>query len=831
MSINQSKNWQSMIKSGRLKRLGLAVAVASAAATTPVVAQEIEEIVVTARFQEESLQEIPLAITAISADKLEANGAQNVIDVADWAPNVTMDQLGSGWGPTLAANIRGLGFGDFKGTSDPTVSIYLDDVVLGRPTGAILDLMDLERVEVLRGPQGTLFGKNAIGGVVRLISRKPGEGDENAAIEVTTGEYDRLDVRASFGTTLIEDELFARVSAVSKSRDGWQNNVDFACQMEANGTPELAGINDGVIGWNRDGGGPGAGRGTPIMGEVGSAADNAFALPSRTSPLGTGKGCNVGTLGAEVVKAARAQLRWVVSDDLEFNFAADVTDQTSESPYDLLSSATTEASDPFLLNWYNNTVALPTWGVPWDDRFVPTSEDVNYSGFNSTLDGIETPNINDVYHTGWNATVDWSLDAVDVKLIVAERKFDAQWGRDSDASPLPINHTLDTFTHDQFSTELRISGEAFGGKTAWTVGYWYYDADDFNSNISVLMPCLFANSCIDRVDTITVEDRGLFLNTVTSLTDKLSLTIGLRRTEEDKTILQERFFRDESLVWDPLPVEVSASQTNPMVSLSYDYDDDVMFYATWQEGFRGGGTTARPSETTRVPFGPEQLENLEVGIKSDWFDNRLRLNANYYDMTYSDMQIGGAGLDLNSNAVWLTTNGGEASIKGFEIEAQATLGEHWLIDANVGHIDFQFTDLAFSDPQTRIDLGLDPGGATDINSVPGRTPDYTGALNISYFTDLSNGSQFAVRYGVTYQGETFFGANNDPLTRSPSNTISNARVTWVSPDEEWQLSLAGTNITDKRVIQSRLNFLNLFGSIQTTYIRPAEWALSIKRNF
>ena len=280
----------------QFKKLGLGVAISSAIAATPGLAQEIEEIVVTARFQEESLQQIPLAITAISADKLEANGAQNVIDVADWAPNVTIDQLGSGWGPTLAANIRGLGFGDFKGTSDPTVSIYLDDVVLGRPTGAILDLMDLERVEVLRGPQGTLFGKNAIGGVVRLISRKPGEGDENAAIEVTTGEYERLDVRASFGTTLIEDTLFARVSAVSKSRDGWQNNVDFACQMEANGTPELAGINDGVIGWTRDGGGPFAGRGTPIMGEVGSAADNAFALPSRTSPLGTGKGCNVGTV-------------------------------------------------------------------------------------------------------------------------------------------------------------------------------------------------------------------------------------------------------------------------------------------------------------------------------------------------------------------------------------------------------------------------------------------------------------------------------------------------------------------------------------------------------
>src|SRR5690606_24947732 len=136
-------------------------------------------------------------------------------------------------------------------TSEPTVTFYVDDVVLGRPTGAVMDLLDLDRVEVLRGPQGTLFGKNAIGGVVRMISRKPGEAENDGSMEVTLGSYDRMELRGSFETTLVEEKLFSRVSFVSKNRDGYMTNVDYRCAMIRAGTPELAGVGDGIVGWDR----------------------------------------------------------------------------------------------------------------------------------------------------------------------------------------------------------------------------------------------------------------------------------------------------------------------------------------------------------------------------------------------------------------------------------------------------------------------------------------------------------------------------------------------------------------------------------------------------
>jgi iron complex outermembrane receptor protein len=805
-------------------------------------AGQLEEVVVTARFREESLQDTPLAISALTADKLEANGATDVIDVGDWAPNVVIDQLGSGWGPTLAASVRGLGYGDFKATSEPTVTIYVDDVVLGRPTGAILDLLDLERVEVLRGPQGTLFGKNAIGGVVRLISRKPGEGDQGGNVEVTLGEYNRVGVRGSFETTLIDDKLFSRVSFVSKKRDGWQKNLDFRCQMIANGTPELAGVGDGIVGWTPDADGPFGndsnntvagvgGPGAPIYGEVGSAADNAFALPTRTSALGTHKGCLVDTFGDENVQAARGMLRYVASDNFEMLVAVDVTDQHNTNPYDLLSAANPATG---LGTWYNNAVALPTWGVPWDDRFVPDSHDVNYSGFNSTLDGIETPNINDVRHWGVSTTYDWTVgDNLGVKLILAHREFNAQWGRDSDASPMPINHTLDTFNDNQNTAEMRVNGQF--GRTDWTVGAFYFDADDLNSNISVLFPCLFGTSCIDRVDTQNTHNTGVFVNTVTALTDRLSLTVGLRSSDDKKEILQERFDRAGDLCCgfeNTTLVVAKSSNTDPMVSLSYDLSDDLMVYTTFQSGFRGGGTTARPTATTRVPFGPEYLDNLEVGIKSDLLDNRLRLNATLFDMDYTDMQIGSAGQDELGQPAWVTSNAGSATIQGFEIEMQSTFGEHWLVDASVGHTDFQYTDVpSLQDCLANGFPASQCSGLIDQDSVPGRTPSYTASMNFGYLANLPTGSQLRLRYGISYEDETFFGANNDPLTRAPAHSLHNARITWVSADNSWEAALFGTNITDEPAIQSKLNFLNLFGSIETTYVRPAEWAVSVKKHF
>src|SRR5450755_4611982 len=181
----------------------------------------LAEIVVTAEFRSEKLQQTPLAITALSSDALAARNITTLVDVANAAPNVTMFESNAAYGKTNAAFIRGIGQGDFNfASAEPGVGIYIDDVYFSTTFGSMFDLLDLDRVEVLRGPQGTLFGKNSIGGAIRMISKKP-QGDDTGYGEVTGGNYSRREIRGAFDVALIKDVLMLRVSGMSKQRNGY----------------------------------------------------------------------------------------------------------------------------------------------------------------------------------------------------------------------------------------------------------------------------------------------------------------------------------------------------------------------------------------------------------------------------------------------------------------------------------------------------------------------------------------------------------------------------------------------------------------------------------
>jgi iron complex outermembrane receptor protein len=789
----------------------------------------LEEIVVTARFREENLQEIPLAVSAFTAETLAANGATSVLDVAAWTPNVTFDQLGQGYGPTVAANIRGLGYGDFKATSEPTVTFYVDDVVLGRPTGAIMDLLDLDRVEVLRGPQGTLFGKNAIGGVVRMISRKPGADDGIGTMELSVGSYDRLDVRGSFETTLVEEKLFSRIAFVSKTRDGYMDNVDYRCAMIRAGTPQLAGVGDGIVGWDRV-------NNVPIMGAPFSREDNNFAVPTRVSEHGSNNDCIVGRLGDQDTKAARVMLRFTPNDRFELNVAADITEQNETSPYELTSAI----GNPILAQRYNQLTGLPTYGVPYDSRFAAPDIHTTYAGFDDAgrVDGgIATPNVNDVTHWGTSATLDVDLEAVAIKLIVARREFDALFGQDADGSPLAYNHFTNDLKYDQDSVELRVSGSLFNGRTTWTAGYFSLESLDLGSTIAQQVPCVNSTSCIDRVDYVWVDNSAVFANSETDLTDKLLLSVGLRNSDDGKEILQERYDRLGAYCCGfgiPTIVTAESSRTDPMVSLTYSLAEQVRVYGTYQEGFRGGGTTARPTATTRIPFGPETLKNREIGIKADLFGDRVRLNASVFDMSYEDIQQNAAGLDELGQPSFVTTNAGEASITGYEIETRVSVGDHWSVDGSVGHLDYQLTDLGNASPEALLAAGLNPANAPNINDGPNRTPRYTASLNLGYYLNMPSGAGFSVRLGASWRDDAWWGLDGDmsnPTNKVPAHTLSNFRVTWASPGDQWEAALFCTNCSDVRTTSSRLDFLALTGHLSETYIRPEEWGMSIRRAF
>src|SRR5690606_19009692 len=252
---------------GKRTAVGTLSALAAAVAAQPALAQQesgasnLEEIVVTARFREENLQETPIAITAITAQEIEARSFTTTAQIGYTVPNAYFQKAQAAFGNSMVAYIRGVGQNDFNFAFEPGVSMYIDDVYHATVMGSMFDLLDLERVEVLRGPQGTLFGRNSIGGAMRLITREP-RGDGTGTISATVGDFDRTEVRASYDFALTEN-LFARVAAASKKRDGHVDLIDFTCERP----------------------------------------DEAGTLPSITRNRGAG--CKIGTLGGEDTIGAR----------------------------------------------------------------------------------------------------------------------------------------------------------------------------------------------------------------------------------------------------------------------------------------------------------------------------------------------------------------------------------------------------------------------------------------------------------------------------------------------------------------------------------------------
>ena len=294
--------------------LGASVLVLATAAT-PVFAQEADEtapggnpeIVVTAQFREQRLQDTPLAISAVNSEMLEARSQTSVEQVAAQAPNVTLTPQGQQNGSGLIAFIRGVGQTDFNFALEPGVGIYVDDVYIPTLTGSLLDLMDLDRVEVLRGPQGTLSGRNAIGGAIKLFSTKP-QGNGKGSIQATYGSFNRVEVRG-FADLALADNLFARVAGVSKNRDGYVKRLDYGLTHPGSGVP----TNN---------------TGSPVL----------------------------GTLGGQSYAAGKLSLRWLPTETVEVNVSGDYTRDRSEAGAGVLRYFNNASTTGDGVAWLRNTI-------------------------------------------------------------------------------------------------------------------------------------------------------------------------------------------------------------------------------------------------------------------------------------------------------------------------------------------------------------------------------------------------------------------------------------------------------------------------------------------
>ncbi len=755
----------------------------------------LEEITVTSRRRAERLQDTPIAVSAFSASDLAARSLSSITDISGFVPNVdiTSGQI-SGGGANSQLTIRGIGQGDFLVTTDPGVGTYVDGVYFARSMGGVMDLLDLERIEVLRGPQGTLYGKNTIGGAINLISMAPSDTFGGKG-EITLGRFNRMDFRGSVNIPLIEDKLFTRISFSSRNRDGYGKRV---------------------------------------------APDPLQQMNIDRSKFGATLNTNEIDTGNENADMVRGVVRWVASEEVEVTFAADYSRERENSM--VVNLVAVDPADGPFLGLYNLVGSLtglydPVTLVVPDDPFTATGTG---------------PSVNDADVYGGSLTVDWDAGDIQVKSITAYRELQVDFGTDGDFTNLPLNEPFNRVTQNQFSQELQFSGSNFDDQFNWVAGLYYFNEKAIDRNTVNFTSGLFdglealpgpidgsplsaptaaggpgnpinalLDINLDIFNEITNNSYAAFFQGSFSLTDDLSITAGLRYTYEKKKYFLEhrRINANVFTGGSPRTVENSWKELTPKLGIEYKAGEDVLLYGSYSRGFKSGGFNGRPIlEDELTSFDPEYVDAFEVGMKSDLFDKRLRANLAGFYYLYKDMQLNAITAADNGNLVVSIDNAGKSKIMGIELELQARPAEGLDLFFNVGYTDAEYTDIG-----TATSITLD-------NEFI-KTPKWNLSGSVQYSIPLDNDASVTVRGDWTYQSKVYNNVQNHEAIAQKAYSLFNARITYMPPDEVWELALFGTNLTNETYLINGGGVAGSLGYFFGMYGQPREWGVSLSYHF
>lgn len=738
---------------------------------------QVEEIVVSARKRAEALEDTPVAVTAVTAGTLREAGVYRIDQMTELVPNLQFQD--SIQGNLAQFTIRGVGTGNPDIQFDPGVAIYLDGVFLPRASGSLLSVVDVQQIEVLRGPQGTLFGKNSVGGAINMTTVKP-QHELNGSVLVRPGNFNSLDTEVMLNVPIIEDFLLSRVSFFSGTRDGYVfDNFRDEYYSDRNEMAFLGSLRfllhedvtfDVMGTWNRSQTKGRAGQCIVVdeNAPLASLYDRAFP-PCRETTLFENS-ANISGMSDIKGWGSWGVLNWDVGDV-----------------------------------WEIENLAVKALGS-WNEQRPRTRFDVD-----NTFEDI-------VYLS--TAGNDGG----------GEPKFDGAVGE-----------------QQQTSAELQVNGESFDGKLVFVTGVfaqWENAMDDRTTSVGPPLNRLTRN-----VSSIKNWTWAPYLQATANFTEWLSLTGGIRYTQDHKSLKLDQFqyggppeyplagefdFPEGSELFQAWTPMGSIASTLPM-DLLPDWADHFMAYFTYAQGFKGGGFNAlagpRAQDGTNAlaaPFRPETLDNYEFGFKTILFENRLSFNAAFFLGKYDDIQkvsVQAVGVDDMGVPIIqrITENAAAATIKGFELEALANPIEGLQINGNIGVTKTKYDDF----PNAVSDLtsdSIDRSGE-GFNNVP----EFTSFLSVQYSMEVDAGDSAILQGWLTprvewyYQSEVhLLGPELVDSFQSGYNLL-NARLSYSFFDDRAQVALWGKNLTDQTYINWSTGTVSTFGFLVNFPGLPRTW--------
>lgn len=748
----------------------------------------IEEFVVMARRKAESLQDAPVAITAISAEGLLARNVTRAHQISEIAPNVVFEPVAPLTGSTNNGSvyIRGIGTTEFSLGTEPAVGVYVDDVYLARTIGNVLDIIDVEAIEVLRGPQGTLFGRNSVGGAIVVRSKRPAE--EFAAKAMVEYGTDNLILGTLALDIPITDTLRTRFSVRGRDQDGYVNDI--------------AGRSD---------------------------------------------------FGAQSSWAGRGTIEWQATDALRATVNLDYTrEENSAAPYVLIDLFENDPITGDLTFAAIRNAALGCEGGVAGNTGGSCVDQFYIRGPLETVFGyeIDNPFINDFNKEpfqsldftevfGSSLTLELDLDAVNIKSVTAYRQLEARNPRNADHTPFEVLEANSDLEQSQFSQELQVSGNSFDDRLDWITGFYYLNEEGYQLDSVNLVPVtLHSGGAFEN------ESWAIFAQSSFDITDRLELTAGIRYTKENKNFtpvsddfiagrtqliyefapfalgIPDATFADPKILIDPpIPLlnndtPLTFSEWTPHVSLSYDITDEAMVYASYSRGYKAGGFEQRIAAPVEVAgtFGVETVDSYELGLKSTLFDNTLRLNGAAFFTDYAALQcpvvVGIAPTFINC---------GDATIKGFELEANWTPTPEWLFDFAVGYTDAGFKEGQLTPLASTV--GINEDNAFQM------VPEWTLSAAATYLFSLGKNGVISPRVDWSYKSEIFRDAANTAVLLQPGYHLVNVSLAWTSDDDRYRVAVTGRNVGDVNYLMAGVQ-QNNGGFAEGVFNRGAVWTIN-----
>jgi len=762
----------------------------------------LEEIIVTAQKREESLQDVPIAISAFDGDFLDRANITNIADIAEHTPGFSSTAANPGL-PQIY--MRGIGTDDFGIASDTSVGFFIDGVYFGKAGGAITDLEDVQRIEVLKGPQGTLFGRNTIGGAISITTERPSN-EVEGSVSVKLGNYDRKSISATLNTPIIEDKLFLRGSIKKTRQDGWQSNLqdgrdDGANTNNASGRLSLT--------W------------MPTEDLEVSFKNNW----SRTDEnIGYHKALNI--FGQESVADANAILQFFAAD-------AGYAPQTIAAV----------ALDPINFDLGTADTAVAGGPAVFERRLRGHSVHVNWD----LNENYELTSISAYREYSANAT---RPSGVPFDLIV----FDGFEGVETYSQEFRLNASFDTiewfvglsaFREDAASFTQgtsRIADPATAGliSAVWGVPFDVFHVLDETSAAS------------NRTDSYAV-----YGDTTWDFADDWSLSVGLRYSHDEKTFELNNpgfvgvgldsnpdFAASGILVYenlgvifpsnlDGIGVPVSDKKqedwqnVSGRVVLSHNISEDIQTYFSVAQGYKSGGFNTVPGvnpatgEISNTAFDPEEVISYELGIKSSLFDSTLRVNAALFQYEYTDLQV--LAEDPTSLAA-VILNAGGATGTGLELDVVYLASENLRLSASMAWLEAEYDEFRISDS---VDLK-----GQELT----RAPTFSGSLGLDYNIDIELPGELRLSANYSYSGaerqapylENALIPDDSDLAVEGSYSLVSAKISYISESQDWEVSLWGNNLTDEQYLVERGDIAASMGFVYGRMGAPRMYGAEVK---